>query len=181
MKKTVMLLRTAIITLSIFAGITAVHAGGIPALDIYNSGGTSIIVLGSYDSAGFTFDEANTISTLVSSLSSQIGPLLGLSGLSTSGLSNFTPSQLKTYGYTDADTLKTFIKDSYLPSGFSLYIFLDITKSAGISQAYGQNLKINIWIADLASTLGMTGDYLYLGSIELPMMYITFLSGLFGI
>ncbi|HWR88712.1 MAG TPA: hypothetical protein VN260_00500, partial [Dissulfurispiraceae bacterium] len=57
-----------------------------------------------------------------------------------------------------------------------LYLFLDISKTPSISAQYGNNIKIDVWVPDLAALLGFSGDYLYAATLETPEVLTGFLS-----
>lgn len=173
--------RLALLIISfLLVGASTAYSSGIPAADMYVAGSSSVlpinvIIVVKYDAASYTFAEAEALSQIVSKLLGVTSTLAGSIGLSTAGLSHYTPSQLAAAGYTDADTLKILIKNSYQALGFNFYAFVDISRVTSVTPALGPAMRIDIWFADLALVMGMTGDYLYIASLEIPEAYLTLL------
>lgn len=91
------------------------------------------------------------------------------------------PVRLLPGGVTDADVLKDYIKGVYKAWDFTLYAFIDIKRVTGTAPELGSSMRIDIWVADAASLahqigLTVTGDYLYVVSLEIPEAYLTALS-----
>lgn len=178
--------RLSIILIVGFFFITAsiAYSSGTPALDFYIAGSSSaiplnVVVVSKYDSASYTYAEAEAISQAVSKLIGLGSTLAGSLGLSTAGLSHFTPSQVAAWGITDADILKNLVKTYYQSWGFNFYAFADIKRVTSVAPELGHAMRIDIWIADLPVLLGLTGDYLYIASLEIPETYLTLLGSIF--
>ncbi len=159
--------------------VTAVpaYSSGYPFAAALISSDTSVIVVGKFDSSesGFTYAEAEGYSQAVAGA-------VGLLGTDSQDVIVLSPSQIASYGYTDADTLKQLIKSAYTQSGFNLYVFLDITKVDSVEPQYGKNVRIDVWLADMVPLAnGLTGDsltgaYLYVTTIEVPETYLSALA-----
>lgn len=160
--------------LFLFAGVTAAHADGWPLLGAYipdDVNGMSVVVVGNIDSNQISLADADAVSQ-------QVGQLIGLLGSSVPGTILFyTPGELTAIGL-DGQYTKDTIKAYYLDWGFSLYLFLDIYHTPELLPGYGPTLRVDAWIADLAQPLGLPGDYLYVASVELPVMYTDLLGAL---
>lgn len=144
-------------------GAATASAGGYPAAFLDTESGIPIVVVGKFDPASFTAAEADTLSSAIA----------GLSGSS----AVLTTSELAALGFSDADLLKDYVYGNYRDwfGSSALYLFFDIRRTAGI---YGHNIRIDAWLADGAVFLGLSGDYLYLGSVEFPELYISLASPL---
>ncbi len=173
MKKTrVFLACLGIIAAVLFMGTAPAYSSGYPALGLYMTGNPediSVVVVGKFDSSFNPQDVDAFFSAAMS-----------LVGGSLPGVTVLGPSQLAQYGspFNDADSLKAFVKSAYQGLGIDLYIFLDATKVNSVEAQYGKNVRINAWVADMASEVGFTGDYLYATSIEVPELYLQLLSQL---
>jgi hypothetical protein len=178
MKRARVLLTCLGLIVGIFFVTTApAYSSGYPFAAGLASSDTMVIVVGKFDSSasGFTYAEAEGYSQAVASA-------VGLLGTLSQGVIILPPSQLASYGLTDADALNQEIKNIYVQSGFSLYIFLDITKVDSVQRQYGRNVRIDVWAADmvpLANSLtgdSLTGSYLYVTTIEVPETYLSALA-----
>lgn len=149
----------------LFVTAATAYSSGYPFAAGLYSQGMNVIVVGKFDSSEFTAQEAENFSQ-------GAADAVGLLGTAGQGLIVLTPSQLASSGLTDADAVKQMVKNIYMQSGFDLYIFLDITKVDSIQPQYGQNVRIDAWVADMAPLLGLTGDYLYVTTLEVPEMYL---------
>lgn len=156
---------------SLLFGATAAFAGGYPFAVLDTSTDTKVIVLGKFASGAeqFTQAEAQGLVTTIAGLIS------GTLGETTSSTSVLTPDDLVNFGY-DADALKAMVKANYRAWGLTLYVFVDIKKTAEYASGVGPNVRIDVYIADMASEVGIQADYLYALSLETPYMY----TGLLG-
>jgi hypothetical protein len=169
-------------------GVSTAHSSGYPALSLLSSSDPTFsyeaIVVAKYEQGSFTSADAENLSQqfngIVQSLVSQIG-----GDSSNSGIFHFTPSQLATYGYTDADALKDYIKNNYVAAKIPLYIFLDVSRTPAVSPALGNNIRADVWIDNgdflkymlgdmgIFNQLGDIGDYFYFGSLEFPEKFLS--------
>jgi len=167
------ILSMVFITVFLLAVTTTAFSAGYPvlaAIEPVSPDDPSIIVVGKFDQGAFSEAQADRLSDAV------VG-LIGSLGLTQGNTLLFKPSQLRAqFGATDADALKSVAKSAYRGAGFDLYIFLDITKKASISAQYGSNIKVDVWVADLAALLGFSGDYLYVATLETPEAITSLLS-----
>ena len=161
-----MLLTTAII---LFAGVSS-FAAGYPFAVLTPSGSTKIIVLGNFDSSSgqFTQSEAQDLTATVAPIISGL-----LKNYIQTDIVVLTPDDLKGY---DADTLKPMVKSGYKSWGYNLYAYVDITKTAEYVKGFGPNMRLDVYIADMALFVGVVADYLYAASIEVPYRYTSFLN-----
>ncbi len=161
------------IAVFLLAVTTTAFSAGYPvlaAVDPVSPDDPAIVVVGKFDQGAFTEAQADQLSDAVAGL-------IGSLGLTQGTPLVLKPSQLRIqFGATDADALKSVAKIAYQGAGFDLYIFLDVTKKASVSAEYGSNIKIDVWVADLAALLGFSGDYLYVATLETPEMITSFLS-----
>lgn len=172
MKKTKVLLTCFGIIVAVFLmGTAPAYSSGYPALGLYlpsTAGDTSVIVVAKFDSS-FNVQDVDSFFAAAMSL---------IGGSMPQGLAVYGPSQLVPYQITDADILKNTALSIYQELGISLYIFLDVTKVNSVDPQYGQNVRINAWLADAAYDFGFTGNYLYAASVEVPEVYFQMLSQL---
>jgi len=164
-----------IVSMSTIIGIlllfaTAAFAGGYPFAVLDTSTSTKIVVVGKF-STQFTQQEAQNASAAVISL---VQENLGSSGTT----AMYTPNELASFGVGDADYLKSLVKDNYVAAGFDLYVFVDIKRVAEYVPGFGGNVRIDLFIADMAAALGISADYLYALSIEAPELYASLFSAL---
>lgn len=153
-------------------GLSAVsYAGGYPILAFTANCPNSpspdcpdFVVVGKFDSADFSYADAQGLSMTISSLVSSF--------LGSYQVLVFTPNDLSPYGFTDADTLKNLVYNVY-PNYFLLYIFLDINRTNSPQPAIGKNIAIDIWLADVSYQLGINEPYLYIATIEVPELYLS--------
>jgi hypothetical protein len=161
MNKRLLCIWAIAIALTMMFASTAL-ASGYPMIAGDMSSG--VLVVGKFDSNSFTLSEANQIAATVAGM-------LGMLGEQTQF---FGPSQVgPAFGISDGDAVKSAAKSAYQSYGFDVYIFLDIKRVGAVSQDLGQNLRIDVWVADMAAELGIPGDYLYAASIEAPEMYLS--------
>ncbi|MDA8239730.1 MAG: hypothetical protein M0Z67_05065 [Nitrospiraceae bacterium] len=172
------MLKKTLVTLSLILcviafGTTAAYSSGYPVAALGSisdssqpSTPISIIVLGKFDSgpAGFTQSEAETISQTVMSLLSGLLP--------TSGFTILTPNQLASTAFADADAAKSFVANNYAAAGIDVFAFLDIKKAPAVSQAAGQNIRIDLYVSGLLGPSEM-----YIASVETALSYVQLLGG----
>ncbi len=89
-----------------------------------------------------------------------------------------TPSQAAAnFGITSADAFAAFALNDYKAYGLDLYVFLDVSRVAGLSESRlpGNNVRIDAWIGGIQSLLPglVPGNYLYLASVKVPEFYLT--------
>lgn len=167
-------LYAVVLMLGILAVCTGVaSAAGYPFAVLDTSTEDSVIVVGKFASGSGQFTEQEA-QNLVQSVVAAVQGTLGSSG----GSTIFTPSALKAAGLGDADELKTLVKQNYRAAGFDLYIFLDIKRTAQYATGFGNNIRIDVYAADMASFVDVSAPYLYAVSIEAPEMYLSLLSSL---
>lgn len=164
-----MKLKTLCIVLALVAvSFSMANASGIPAAGIMNDPDFPVIVVMKFG-AGFTAQDAQNSAQLISQA-------IGLAGQLTTAAQSvlfYSPANLAQLGVTDADVLKTALKGPAAQLGFT-YLFLDMSKKASVEAQYGQNIKVDIWVANdgpaaqLTSGLGVTGAYIYIATIEFP-------------
>lgn len=143
------------------------EASGYPMAIIFNDPSTgSGIVVGKFGSGFTSVSDANNVASIV-------GEGIALLGLG-SAVSFYSPTQLAGFGLSDADALKSLVKGAYVGAGLSLYIFLDIKRTSGVSPSLGNNIRMDIWVADVGALIGFPedGGYLYVTSIEVPEAYL---------
>jgi hypothetical protein len=163
-KKKMMAIMMSIVGIMFFASMS--FAGGYPFGIIDTGSSTKIIVVGKF-SAGFTQQEAQNASAAVISLvNSNLGS-------STTGTSFFTPNDFKSMGIEDADLLKSAVKSVYQSWGFGLYVFIEVKRVGEYAPGFGNNVRVDAYIADMAVPLGISSDYLYLLSIETSEFLLT--------
>lgn len=170
--------RVAAIIITFFLiGASTAYSSGIPALDAAVMGTTKLIIVTKYDSASYTYAQAEAFSQTVTKLLGSVSTLTGSNGIA---IGHYPPSQVASWGITDADTLKSLVKTYYKSWGFTLYAFIDIKRiTSTTAPALGPTMRIDIWVADLAALLKQTGDYLYIASFEIPEAYLTLLGSSF--
>jgi hypothetical protein len=165
------LIQTLILTTAIilFAGVSS-FAAGYPFAVLTPSGSTKVIVLGKFDSSAgqFTQSEAQEMTATVAPIIKGL-----LKNLVQTDIAVLTPNDLKGY---DADTLKPIVKNGYKSWGYTLYAYVDITKTAEYVKGFGPNMRLDVYIADMALYVGVVADYLYAASIEVPYKYTSFLN-----
>ncbi|MFI5295138.1 MAG: hypothetical protein ACHQ0Y_08965 [Thermodesulfovibrionales bacterium] len=139
-------------------------------------------VVSKFEAGSFTQAEAESMSEEVTTIvSTLLGSTLGTS--STLVLSkHLTPNQLAAKGFSSADVLAAFALTHYKNFGALIYIFLDVSRTQGVAGSeMGNNIRIDVWIGDAAnllsgspilSTLGVTGNYLYVTSLEIPESFL---------
>ena len=164
MRKTKMYVSTLVLGVMLFGSASA-FAAGYPFAVATTSGSTKAIVLGKFASDQFSQAEAQALTVSVAGIIQSF--------LASSNPTVLTPSQMAAY---DADTWKTMVKSNYKAWGFSSYIFVNITKTPEHVAGFGPNLRLDIFIADMASLVGVQADYLYAASIEVPYMYTPLLN-----
>lgn len=155
---------------------SALAVGGYPFLVLAEGsedGSATIAIVGKfYDGAGqFTFDEANT---LVTSVTTGVTDLLG----TPVAVPVLTPRQLTDLGYGNADSDKALLKSAYKSAGIEFLVFVDIKKTGEYAPGFGQNMRVDVYIVDLATLIGPPippGD-LYVASLELPYVYVSLLN-----
>lgn len=140
-------------------------------------------VVSKYEAGSFTQADAENMSEQVAALVSEaLGTVLGAD--STLVLSrHLTPNQLAAKGFSSADVLAAYALTNYKNFGAQIYIFLDVSRTQGVAGSQmGGNIRVNVWIGDVAglgldlSTIGVTGNYLYVTSLEIPETFLTFAS-----
>jgi len=134
------------------------------------------IVVGKFASGAGQFTQTEA-ENLVQSI---VAAVEGQDLVNTSTASVLTPSQLaglsiNGHSLSDGDYVKNLVKQNYVDWGLGLYIFLDVRKKAEYSAGFGNNVRIDVYVADMASLLGISADYLYALSIETPAMYVSLL------
>jgi hypothetical protein len=161
----------SLLTTVMLFGSASVFASGFPFGVLTTSGSTKIVVLGDFSSVSgqFTQEEAQNLTATVAPI---IQSLLTSSSSSVE-IEVLTPNQLRGY---DADTLKLLVKSNYKAWGYNTYIFVNITKKAEYVAGFGPNMRLDVYIADMASLIGVSADYLYATSIEVPYMYASILN-----
>jgi hypothetical protein len=154
-----------------FLGSACAFASGYPFAVIVN-GDTSIIVVGKFASGSgqFTQAEAQNLSVSVAGLVQSL-----LSGSSVSAPTVLTPSQLASIGFGDADSDINLIKSSYKGAGFDVYVVVNISKTPQYVAGFGPNMRVDVSIADQASLVGVSAPYLYVASIEVPLLFASLL------
>ncbi len=168
--RSIRLFAVALILGTLLVGTGVASAAGYPFAVLDNSTGTSAVIVGKFASGSgqFTQQEAqNLVDSVVAAVQSTLG--------STGGSTILGPSDLASVGYGDADALKDFIKQNYMAAGIDVYIFLDIKRTAQYAAKFGNNIRIDVYVADMAQPLGISADYLYAASIEAPEMYLSLL------
>jgi hypothetical protein len=173
MKKIVIL---ALVVAALVGSFGSALASGYPFLVLAEgneSGTATIAILGKFhEGAGqFTFDEANT---LVTSVIAGVTNLLG----TPAAVPVLTPRQMTDLGYGNADNDKAFLKSAYKSAGIEFLVFVDIKKIGEYAPGFGQNMRVDVYIVDLATLIGPPlppGD-LYVASIELPYVYVSLLN-----
>jgi hypothetical protein len=86
-------------------------------------------------------------------------------------------------GFSSADVLAAYALTHYKNFGAQIYIFLDVSRTQGVAGSQmGGNLRVNVWIGDVVG-LGLsslfpsvTGNYLYVTSLEIPETFLTLAS-----
>jgi len=173
-KAKVFLACLGVIATILFVGTAPAYSSGYPVLGLYtpsSPGDVSVVVVGKFDSSDFSLSD-------VGSYAQSLQGVLGTLGSSLPGIVFMGPNELAQYGFADADNLKNYIKSVY-QGVVDIYVFLDVTKvNSPYSAQYGQNVRIDAWVADLAALVGSTDDYLYAASIEVPEIYLSLLSQL---
>lgn len=158
--------------LILLIGATSAFASGKAMIGTYDDGSSSLVVVAKF-ADNFSSAEADN-------MAAALGTVLGMTG--TTGAQLYMPSQVAAmFGSSDGDYIKDGVKSQYTSYGFDSYIFLDVKKVAGVSGATGINVRIDLWIADMAAQLGMPGDYLYVASLEVPQMYVSQLQSLLSL
>ncbi len=157
-------------------------SAGYPSVSVLGDTEIQVGVLSKYEASSFTAAEAEAISGQVATI---LSTLLGSMGLDTSVnlMVNMTPSQVAAnFGITSADTFAAFALHNYKAYGLDLYVFLDVSRVAGLNESGlpGNNIRINAWIGDIQSLLPglVPGDYLYAASVEVPEFYLTLATSL---
>jgi hypothetical protein len=157
-------------------------SAGYPSVSVLGDPEIQVGVLSKYEASTFTPAEAEAISGQVATILSE---LLGSMGLDTSVslMLNLTPSQVAAnFGFTSADAFAAFALDNYKAYGLDLYVFLDVSRVAGLNESGlpGDNIRIDAWIGDISNILPglVPGDYLYVTSVEVPEIYLTLSSSL---
>ncbi len=157
-------------------------SAGYPSVSVLSGSQIKVGVLSKYEASSFTSAEAEQISGQVAAI---LNTLLGSAGLDTSAslVLNLTPSQVAAnFGITSADTFAAFALHNYKAYGLDLYVFLDVSRVAGLNESGlpGNNIRINVWIGDIQSLLPglVPGDYLYVTSVEVPEFYLTMATSL---
>ncbi len=161
-----------VLGLVILLGASAAYADinvGYPMVAAVDYAGTGVLIAASFDPNSFSFSDADNIS-------SQLAGLLGLLSGTGASAEILTPSQLKSYGYNSFGALDKLLYNNYQSWGWSAYVYLNIYKANGLSSyGDGKNIAIDVWLADYASLLGFPGTDLYVGTIETPDVYLSFL------
>ncbi len=175
MRKTKIYLLSLVMGLTFFTSAGAI-ASGFPLAILSSSSLGYVIVIGKFASGSgqFTQAEANNLSLSVAgAIPGLIQSLLGSSSVSAPTV--LTPNQLAAAGLSDADDVINLVKANYKAWGYSFYAVVNISKYFEYATGYGQNLRLDVYIADIAALLGLGGDYLYAASIEVPYMYASLL------
>jgi len=144
-------------------GASSASASGYPFFAYDNSSSTSIVVVGKFSSQYTQAEAQNLTATIVSLIEGTLG--------SSGNTLIYTPNELAAISLGDADTLKNAVKSVYKQYGIDLYVFVDIKQVSQYAAGFGPNARIDLYIADMASQVGVTADYLYALSIEHPKMY----------
>lgn len=138
------------------------QASGYPVLSIVASGDSTMLMVGRFSNASFSFQEAENYSVLVASL---------LAGQSAT---TYTPSQLAAMGYVDANALINLLYSYYRSLGYTAMVYFNVYRVACQGgAAYGVSDRIDIYVADLRALSGgaLPGDYVT--SIEFPEGYLS--------
>lgn len=143
----------------LFVSVSTAFASGYPVAAIGSFSGIDAVVVGKFNPTDFTFTEAEQISQILGG---------GLSLLGLPGAFLLTPTQLQSFGFNDADSLKDYVYANYKPAGLELFIFLDIRKVTAVVPSMGQSLRADVYLA----TMEPETPYLYFLSIEMPLAYI---------
>lgn len=155
---------------------------GYPDVSFLSSPSLNLGVVGKYEAGSFTQAEAESMSEQVATLvSAALGTVLGTN--STLVLAqHFTPNQMAGIGFSSADSLAAYALANYKSYGLQGYVFLDVSRNSGVvGSELGNNIRVNVWLGDAAnllsgstilSTLGVTGNYLYLTSLEIPESFL---------
>ncbi len=152
----------------VVAGLSTSYASGIPMAAVSLDPDLPVIVVAKFG-AGFNTTDAQNSAQF-------IAQALGLGGTITENVVFLGPSDLAGIGITDADILKQSVKAIHEQYGL-LYIYLDVSKKASVSTQYGNNHKIDIWISNdsrvsqFATQLGLSGQFIYVLSLEYPELY----------
>ena len=145
----------------VFAAFSNAQASGYPMLAVAAYGDTPILMVGRFDNASFSLQEADTCATAVASL---------LAGQSAT---TYTPSQLAAMGYRDATALINLLYSYYGSLGCDAMVYFNVTRVACRGgSAYGVSDRIDIYVANLRSLSGgaLPGDYV--ASFEFPEGYL---------
>lgn len=145
-------------------------ASGYPFAVLTPSGSNSVIVLGKFDSSSGQFTQ-----TEAQNLTATVAPIIQglLKNIVQTDVTILTPDDLKAY---DADKWKSMVKKDYKSWGFTIYAYVDVTKTAEYVKGFGPNMRLDVYIADMALFVGVLADYLYAASVEIPYKYISLLS-----
>lgn len=170
--------KIAILALIVFAlvGSAAAALGsGYPVAVVAADDEDTILVLGKFASGAGQFTQAEA-DGLVNTVAALVQGFLG----STGGAVVLNPTQMAGYGLGDADNVKALAKANYPAWGVDIFVFVDISKTAETAPGYGPNMRLSVYVVDMATLLGPpipAGD-LYIASIEVPYMYTTLLNSL---
>lgn len=150
----------------VFSAFSNAHASGYPMVSIVTSSGSTILMVGRFDNASFSFQEANAYTAFVASL---------LAGQSAT---TYTPSQLAASGYGDATALINLLGYSYRSLGYTTMVYFNIRRVACQGgSAYGVSDRFDIYVADLPALSGGALPGNYVASFEFPEGYMALAGG----